>query len=269
MSTPRSQPSSGDRLSVVTATILLAYATSRFINFPSRTLEIQLPGLYLPAQFNTNVVVLLLVAALTALGTEWLIRSHPAQKERNTWQHWLLPALTAWVIGVPLFQLPPGAAWWLTFGLGGLLLFLVLAAEYIVVDPADGRRAIAVPALTALAFALYLMLVVALRQVEVRLFLLLIASVPTQWLITLRSLHLRTGRWLFASSLVVIVIIGQYLSALHYLPLLPLTFGLALLGPAYALTILVGNLAEGTPFRQAFWEPLFVLLLLWGIAYWV
>jgi hypothetical protein len=39
---------------------------------------------------------------------------------------------------------------------------------------------------------------------------------------------------------------------------------LVLLGPAYCLTILIGNIAEGEPFQQAAIEPLIVLASIWG-----
>jgi hypothetical protein len=67
----------------------------------------------------------------------------------------------------------------------------------------------------------------------------------------------------------VTLIIVQVAAALHYWPLAPVSFGLALLGPAYALTNLVGNLAEGTPLRQAIVEPAVVMLVLCGIAWWM
>jgi len=56
-------------------------------------------------------------------------------------------------------------------------------------------------------------------------------------------------------------------AALHYSPVSPISFGLALLGPAYTLTNLLGNLAEGEPLRQAVLEPLVVLALIWGVAF--
>jgi hypothetical protein len=57
-------------------------------------------------------------------------------------------------------------------------------------------------------------------------------------------------------------------AALHYMPLTPVRFGLALLGLAYALTILAVSLAEGNPFRRAFVEPTIMLVLLWGLMIW-
>ena len=86
-----------DRLSMLTATILLAYALAHFIDLPGRELALQLPGIYLSVQVNVQTFVGPLVAALTASGANWLLRDHPAIGGQSTMEHWLLPALTAWV----------------------------------------------------------------------------------------------------------------------------------------------------------------------------
>ena len=71
----------------------------------------------------------LLIAALTASGADWLLRSHPYLGRQNTLEYWLLPALTAGVISLPLFQLPLSLVWWVGFASAGLLLILVLLGE--------------------------------------------------------------------------------------------------------------------------------------------
>ena len=118
MDQPRHFPDR-DRLNVLAAVIMLAFALSRFVQLPVQDWSVQLPCLYLTIQINVYTIVALLVAGLTASGADWLLRDHPALKERNTFQHWLLPALTAWVVGIPLFQLPFGFTWWIVFVIGG------------------------------------------------------------------------------------------------------------------------------------------------------
>jgi hypothetical protein len=128
-----------ERLSVLAATLFLAYALAQFIDIPGWELELQLPGLLLEIHLNIRTITAFLAAGLAASGTDWLLRDHPALKNKPTIQHCLLPALTALVIGFPLYQVPFGSVWWIIFTLGGLLLMLVLVAEYIVVDPEDLR----------------------------------------------------------------------------------------------------------------------------------
>jgi hypothetical protein len=265
---PRHLPES-DRLSVLAATILLAYASARFVDLPAWDLGLQLPGIYLSLEINVRTVVALLVAGLTATGAEWLLREHPSLGNRSTLQHWLLPALTAWVIGVPLYRLPPGPQWLASFAIGGALLMLVLVAEYIVIDPQDVRHALATAGLTAVSFALFLMLAITLRSAGLRLFQILPVLTLFAGLVSLRTLHLRLqGQWVFFQAGALALIVAQLAASLHYWPISPVTYGLALLGPAYALTSLIGGLSEGEPLSQALFEPAIVLVVVWTTAVW-
>lgn len=260
-----------DRLSLLAATILLAYALARFVNMPGRELAIQLPGIYLSVQVNVRTFVALLVAGLTATGADWLFHDHPGLKNRrSTVEHWLLPALTAWVIGLPLLQAPLGPVWWFGFALGGAVLMLVLVAEYITIDPEDVRHPLGAAGLTAVSFALYLALIVALRFAEIRLFLMLPALAFAAGLVSLRTLRLRMpGKWPAVQAGVVAILVAQLGAALHYWPLAPVPYGLAILGPAYAITSLIAGLADGEPLRQAVIEPAIVLVVVLGAAVWL
>lgn len=269
MDKPRNLPDI-DRLSVLTATILLAYALARFVIFPAREIGLTILGIYLPIEINVQTIVAFLVAVITATGADWLLRDHPSISSGITIEHWLLPAMTAWVIGFPLYQLPLSPFWWVGFALGGLLLMLVLVAEYITVNPEDIRQPVAATGLIALSFSLYLMLAIALRYAGVRLVFLLPALTLAAWLISLRTLHLRLhGRWAFIQSGIIAFVCAQILTGLHYLPLSPVSFGLLLLAPTYCLTSLVANLAEEEPFRQAVVEPILVFLILLAFALWL
>ncbi len=121
-------PPNLDRINVLSATILLTYMFTGFIDIPAREFAAQLPGFYLEIQFNTQTIVSLLVAGLAASGTDWLLRSHPSNEGRPMVQHLLVPTLTAWVIGVPLSQQALGLYWWAGIFLGGGILILVLMA---------------------------------------------------------------------------------------------------------------------------------------------
>jgi hypothetical protein len=257
-------------LSVLAAVILLAYTLARFVDLPTRELVFQLPGLFVSIPINMRTAVAFLAAGLTASGADWLLRDHPAFKDGISVQHWILPALTAWVIGIPLFQLPMGILWWAVFAIGGALLMLVLIAEYIVIDPADVRHALAAAMLMAVSFTLYLILAIVLRSTGLRLFWTLPALMLASGLVSLRAFHIWLhGQWKPFQAIMVALIIGQITAALHYWPLSPVSFGLAVLGPAYALTSLLTRLSEGTPLRQATIEPVLVLLVVWGGALWI
>ncbi len=251
-----------DRVSVLVAVILLAYTLARFLDIPERDLAVQLPGIYLALKINSNSLVALLVAGLTATGVDWLLRDHPALQGRNLFQNWLLPALTAIVIGIPLSQLPYGPIWWVSLVAGGALLTLILVAEYISVDTGDVRQPLAAAGLTAVSFALYLFLTVTLRSTGIRLFILLPALALASWLVSLRAMYLRlTGQWTVFEAAIIALIVGQFAAALHYWPLTPIEYGMYVLGLTYALTSLMINLIEGKHIRRALLEPSLALIL--------
>jgi hypothetical protein len=256
-----------NRVGVLTAAVLLAYALSRLVQTPQFTIELQLPGFYFSYPISLSTAMVFLAAGLTATGMDWLLRSHPSLGDKRTIEHWVLPTLSAFIIGIPLTILPPGNTWWMGFGIGSLLLVLIFFAEYIVVEPSAPNYAIATAGLTALSFALYLILTTALRYGGARLFLLAPALFIAAGLVSLRTLHLRIGqKWEFNWALGIALVCTQIAAGLHYWPVSPVQFGLALLAPLYALSTLTGNLLEGIPLRRAMIEPLIALSLAWGIA---
>jgi hypothetical protein len=209
----------------------------------------------------------LLTAGLTATGMDWLLRDHPGLGGRPTYQWWLLPTLTTFVIGVPLSILPEGAAWWVSFVIAGAFLFFVFVAEYIVVDPGAPYYAISMAGLTAISYTLFFVLAVALRYGTIRLYILAPALFLAAALASLRILHLRlTGRWEYAWSLGIAFVCVQLAAGLHYWPLSPIRFGLMLIGSLYGLTSLAVNLGEDQPARRAVLEPAIVIGLCWGLA---
>lgn len=259
-----------DRLSILSAAILLAYAASRVVDIPSWDFGFQLPSFYLAFEINIYTLVTLLVAGLTASGADLLLREHPKMAGKPTVEHWLLPALTAWTLGIPLIRLEIGVQWLVSFILGGAILMLVLIAEYIAVDPGDDRYPLANAMLTAVSYALFLLLAITLQSAGLRLYLILPALLLAAVLVCLRTLHLRVvGRWLYLPTMVIILILAGIISAFHYWPLSPISFGLLILGPAYSLTSLIAALSEEQPLKKAFLEPTLMLIAIWGTAIWI
>jgi hypothetical protein len=256
------------RVSVLTAIILLAFALAHFLNLPEGNLTIPLLGLVLTIPINVNTAISLLTAILAASGVDWLLRTHPSLEKGESREHWLLPTLTVFALGITLNTLSE-RVWWLGFGLGLLLLVTVFLAEYVVVDPLDQRYTLATATLTALAFAIFLILAVSLKASGGRLFLVAPALFLGGFLVSLRTLHLRLKeRWELAWAVGIGLVGVQFGAALHYWPLTPVRYGLALLAPMYALTLLAVSLAEGISFRRAVAEPVVLLAVLWGLMIW-
>jgi hypothetical protein len=256
-----------NQVGVLTAAVLLAFALAHLIQTPEFTLELQLPGFYFSYPISLNTLMVVMAAGLTATGMDWLLRSHPSLGKAATIEYWVLPTLSTFIIGIPLTILPPGNIWWLSFAISGLLLVLVFLAEYIVVEPSAPQYAIATAGLTALSFAVYLILTTALRFSGARLFLVAPALFIAAGLVSLRTLHLRfSQKWEFNWALGIALVCTQIGAGLHYWPVSPVQFGLVVLGPLYALSNLTGSLLEGVPLRRAMTEPLIALALSWGMA---
>lgn len=248
-----------ERLSVVIALILLAYATTAFVALPTKTFNLQLPGILLVINLDFTTLVAAVAAILAAAGSEWVLSTHPNLEGSLHWQHWLVPAFTAIAIGITLGTLPVGSAWWVVFALGALLLAAVLTVEYISSDSSDLRYSFAVLGLDAVSFTLFLIIVAALSGAGLRLYTLLAAIVPVVFLISARSLSLRLrGAWRLGWAAGIALIIAQIAAALFYLPLLPLQFSLILLGILYAIIAIATNIEEKDSWRTLWIEPVLV-----------
>lgn len=244
------------------AMILIAYSLTAVISFPTKSISLQLPGFFFEINLNFITIISLLVAILAAAGCDWLIFDHPHFEGNKRWRHWFIPALTALVIGFPLNILEVSPAWWGVFGLGGLLLAGVMLSEYISVDPGDIRSPLAIISLTAVSLALFLTLAIALRGSGSRLYLVLAALAPAAFLVTTRSLMLRTGSTTNSAWATGITIVLVEVSVgLYYLPLKPIQFGLILVGVLFALIILAGNIEDHQERLRIWLEPLLLASL--------
>jgi hypothetical protein len=257
------------RVSILSASILLAFALTRLVNAPQYGITIPLIGMTISLSINLHTVIVLLASGLTATGMGWLLQTHPSLEKGESREHWLLPTLTVLVSGVALYALPPTSIWWLGFGLGAAILLVVFYAEFVAVDSGDSWYPFATAILTVLAFVIFLILAVALRASNVRLYLLAPALFLGGGLVSLRTLHLRLNeRWETTWAIGIALVTLQLGAALYYMPLTPVRFGLGLLGPVYALTSLAVSLAGGRSLRQAILEPAVMLILLSGLMIW-
>lgn len=256
-----------DRVGVLIASVLLAFALTRLVQSPRFTLTLTLPGFYFALPLTLSTAMTLLAAGLTATGMEWLVRGHPALGTRVPTEHLLLPTLTTFIIGVPLALLPDSTAWWSGFAFGGILLVAVFLAEYVAVEPLSPYYALARAGLTALSYALFLILTTALRFSGMRMFLFVPIIFISAGLISLRILHLDgRDRWDFPWAAGIGLVCAQVAAGLHYWPLNPLQTGLALTGPLYGLTVLSASVAENIPLRRAALGPALIVGLAWSVA---
>lgn len=256
-----------ERLSIVAAMILLAYALLPFIQTPARQISFPLFGILIEFNVDLTSLIAFFAAGLAVSGTDWLLRDHPGRGSQPLFPHYLLPALTAAVIGVPLALLKVSLQWWVVFGLGTLLLLAVLMAEYVSVDNHDTRHAIAQMVLNGVSFGLLLTLSISIRAAGLRLYLLLFTLTPVCALLCLRLFHLRLqGSWNWEWAASITLIITQAAIGFYYLPLSPARFGLILLGIAYGL-VEIATLMQPIKWSfQKLFGPLLVTGIFWLIA---
>ena len=255
-----------NRLSIVTATIMLAFALTLLVSFPAPTVAINIFGIVLEFALNFGTLTILLTSLLAAAGMEWLLQSHPAREGQDprlmSVRHWIVPVLTTFVIGVALENFQGEVFWWVAYVLGSILLLAVFIAEYNVADVSSIRHPIATIVLTGLSFALYLLMVVAIYSANLRLYIRLPLVAIGALMVISRSIYLRLGKWYPLWGLVCSLVVSEIAVGFHYLPLSPLQAGLVIVGLAYALTGVVSGIKESRR-GFAFWaEPVGMLGIL-------
>ena len=252
-----------DQLSIITAVILVGYLMLPYLEIPARQLSFNVLNLDLIFELQFSTLVALLLAALAAVGSSWLIQSHPQFNGQPILLHTVLPALTAWVISIPLSRVAISPQWWGLFILSALLLITVLTAEYISLDLSDERHAFASMGLTALSFALYLFLAIATNGAGLRLSAVATTLSIAIFPITLRTLYFRlNGQWHLEWAIGITVVIAQLAVSLHYLPLSPVLFGIFMLTAAFTLVNLAEAFILGNPLKNVWIETAVIALLL-------
>lgn len=259
-----------NRLSIVAAVIMLAFALTRLISFPAQDISFQFLGILVEFSLDFNGVITILTAVLSAAGMEWLLQSHPQRKKlKYGWfaiRHWIVPILTALVIGVALENFAGSDLWLATFILGSLLLIAVLIAEYIVLDFQSVFSPFAIIGLTALSFVLFFLLTVSVNTTNMRLYLRIPLLGLGAMMVISRTFYLRLGKWLPTWALVVSLILIEVAVGLHYLPVSPIQYGLALVGIGYALTSIISGIKESRRQWTLWTEPVGILVVLFLVG---
>lgn len=256
-----------NRLSILSSAVLLTYALTRLIETQSPTLNWNFFGVAIAIPLNISIAATFLAAGLTAAGMDWILRSHPSFAAEISLQHWLLPALTAFVLGIALYNLPSGPAWWLGLFLGGVLLLLICLSEYIVLDTADTRYTLASAGLIAVSFSIFLFLAASLEYAGARLLLIILVIFPASGLVGLRAMSLRlNGRWEWQWAMGIALITSQIAAATHYWPVSPVQYGLIVLSPVYVISGIAISLGEGASMKRALIEAAIFFSVFWLAA---
>jgi hypothetical protein len=132
-----------DRLSGVIALILLALALIPLLNTPGRSVGASVLGSKLDIEITAAGLVTLLAAALTCAGVDMLIHTHPRARSNQagpTFVFWILPALAVIAAAQGLARASTGRDWAIQLLAAGVMLWIIVRAEFATVDP-DAPRA--------------------------------------------------------------------------------------------------------------------------------
>ena len=259
-----------NRVSVVVATIMLAYALIQLSPESEGNQVIAIGGFLLPFAFNFSTLVTIAVAAITASGTDWILRSHPELEGRTSIPHLFLPAITAWMVNILISNMADTPLKWTVFLFGGIFLFIVILSEYIVIFQEDYRRLIAIAILTALSYGLFLALGVSLESADQRLIIAIPAIAIGAGILSMRVLQMQTSEpWPIAYAASSMLITTQLGAVLHYLPISPLSHGLFLFGALYFTINFNTNMIENNPIQLAIIESTVPLVIISGFALWL
>jgi hypothetical protein len=129
-----------DRLSAVSATILLALASARLIEAPLRHYELPVLGSPLGLTITTTTFLYLLVAGLAAAGMHWLLSKDGAtvRQLRSEALFWLLPALAGVGLLAWLASLDELGGWMLAMLAAAILVPLAFVMELSAAAAATG-----------------------------------------------------------------------------------------------------------------------------------
>jgi hypothetical protein len=132
-----------DRLSILVSLVVLGLALTLIIQLPLRVVQAELFGSPVTIVLSTPLIMAMLLSALTAVGTEYILRAHPqfiqSRMTSYSFPFWILPTLitvaAAWF--TPRL-LQGGILPWLGgLGVAAILLSAVVLAEYRTISQDD------------------------------------------------------------------------------------------------------------------------------------
>ncbi|MGV8025443.1 MAG: hypothetical protein AB2L18_02670 [Anaerolineaceae bacterium] len=224
-----------DRLSIISALIILNYALMPFIYSPAIPFNFSILGIIFDLQLKYADLMVLSASAFAAVGTYWLLHDHPLVDRSNVFIHLLLPTLIAGAMSIPLNVITIGPAWWAVFALESVLIIFILIAEYYSVDLENSLFALSKIILIPLAISLLLLLSISIRSADYRLYFEIFILGIAFAVIFVRLNALTNSTEKKTKTFISTFLFIQILVVCHYLPLTSIPFGLTLTGFAIFL----------------------------------
>ena len=230
-----------DKLSTVVSVILLCLALSLMVELPTETFSFVVLGWHPTIGLSQRWLAAALLASLSVLGTASIMYLHPlAQggKPPYTFVSWILPGLATLLAAILLPRATDRIYALGGLAMTGILLPLIITAEYRTVDPAaPGYKATRL-GLDFVVYFIALVFFVLIRESKAPGLLTAAAALAGSSLLALDLLHgtrqglRRTGLY----ALIVGLVMGEIVWVLSYLKLNSLTAGILLLLIFYLIT---------------------------------
>jgi hypothetical protein len=239
-----------ERASVVAALVVLGLILAAFLQFPTRSFDVTVLGSPLTIRITQTALIAALLVGITCAGTDVIVRSHPTAQRieaRYSFVTWTLPGLTVLLAAVLLPQAPTQLYQLAGFVVTGLILILVISAEYDTVDPTGRHYLAARLSLNAWAYLLALVVFILIYSAKARSLVSATAVGLASTLLALEFLR-SAGR-------------GEIVWAMNYWRISGITGGLILLLGFYVATGLTNQQLQGRVTRRVLIEYAVVALV--------
>lgn len=231
-----------NRMSLVISLILLGLILLSTIQDPGWPIELNVLGSPLTLSISRMSLIVAIVVAITCVGTETLLRAHPALVAASmgyTFTFWILPVLVTVAAALMVPPLFPHRLWWLaSLAVTYVGLAVVFIAEYRTVDPADPGYSNARLTLNLVTYVAAFVLYVSILGTRVRSLLsataVILVTIPL-CLELLRSTEKSSDRTRVFALLTGLVM-GEMTWALNYWSIRGLVSGILLVLIFYVVT---------------------------------
>ncbi len=262
-----------NRIFVVASLVALAPAMLRVADFPTRTVYTTVLGSALTFQLNVNTLLLVLLPALVMIGTDWVLQDHPEVRLgslRFLFPFWTVPGIAAFTLALLLTRLQDLPTWLVTLSLGSVVIGLLIAAEYNIVDPGSSAYEASRVAVNLTSLALALLLFSLIHSTRERSLITATGAMVVSFALAIDMLapHLIGTRRGIGAAALIAIIIGQAMWALNYLRIFSPFAGTVLLVIFHVSTLLIQQYfqAQGHIRRDALAE--FAILAVVVAALW-
>jgi hypothetical protein len=261
-----------DRLSILVSLVLFGLAVSHLVELPTRTITFVALGVPTTIYLSGRWVIGALLVILTGAGVDSIMRSHPHTQHAD-WTYslsfWGLPCALI-VLSLASLPLSPSTLFWLGgLAVAGLLLSLIVVAQYYAIDEQARYAKLSRWALNLAAYAGVFLFSAIIYGARVRSLLSATAITIMSTLLAVELLRPLASRlvmrraWLY--SMIVGIVLGEVAWALNHVSLDTAAAGILLLLIFYAVSGLAKQHLGGQLARTVIVEFAFVSILGLGL----